>query len=97
VHAELPETVARLFWDVEPHAVDLQIHVDYVLERVMSRGDWEAMKWLRATYSQATLASFLERKGSSRLAPRELAYWSLMAGISAESSQGGGRPRWAGQ
>ena len=92
----MPASVAKLFWEVEPSSIDLGAHGDYVLERVMSRGGWEAMQWLRATYSKAALASFIERKGQARLAPRELAYWALIADVEASPRQGGGRHRWAG-
>lgn len=91
-----PASVAKLFWEVDPCAVDLEAHRDYVLERVLSRGGWEAMQWLRATYSKAALASFIERKGHARLAPRELAYWSLIAEVEAAPQQGAnGKHGWS--
>jgi hypothetical protein len=90
-----PDEVARLFWDTDPGAVDLERHQDYVMERVMSRGGWVAMRWLRETYPADALADFLRRKGQ-RLAPRELAYWSVIAGIEVPSRRGGARPGWAG-
>ena len=68
---------------------------DYVLERVMARGGWVAMSWLRCAYAPEVLADFLRRKGS-RLAPRELAYWAVIAGIEVPIPRGGGRPPWAG-
>lgn len=92
----LPPAVEVLFWEVDPAAVDLDAHADYVMERVMLRGGWDAMRWLRATYPPAALASYLERKGRQRLPPRELAYWSLIAGLPDDPLPGGGRPRWAG-
>ena len=92
---QLPEEVTRLFWDVDPDAVDLDRHRDYVMERVMSRGGWTAMRWLRARYSTRELRSFLERK-ADRLAPRELAYWALIAELDVDPAPGGGRPPWAG-
>jgi squalene cyclase len=95
VAAALPPDVARLFWDTDPERVDLRAHRDYVLERVMSRGSWTAMCWLRSTYSAEDIADFLVRKGR-RLAPRELAYWSLIAGVEFTPARGGGRPPWAG-
>ena len=92
--------VQRLFWDVDPRTVDLLRHRDYVLDRVMSRGGWAAMCWLLQAYSREDLGDFLRRRGY-RLAPRDLAYWSLIAGISvhpsAGASPGGGRPPWAGR
>jgi hypothetical protein len=95
VQGDLPAAVASLFWDVDPSSVDLEAHRDYVIERVMTRGGWEAMKWLRRTYDRDQLGAFLLRKGS-RLPPRELAYWSLIAEVDLLAGPGGGRPRWAG-
>jgi hypothetical protein len=95
VAAFLPPDVLRLFWDTEPERVDLHEHRDYVMERVMSRGGWTAMCWLRATYSPGELADFLGRKGR-RLAARELAYRALIAGIELSPAPGGARPPWAG-
>lgn len=94
--APFPEDVERLFWDVDPRSVDLVRHRDYVMERVMSRGGWAAMTWLRQVYSKEEMADFLRTKGVRRLAPRELAYWSLIAGIELPIPRGGGRPLWAG-
>jgi hypothetical protein len=91
----IPADVARLFWDIDPATLDLEHHGDYVLERVMTRGNWAAMSWLRATYSRDVLAEFLHRKGS-RLGPRDLAYWCLVAGVRMPQSPGGARPPWAG-
>jgi hypothetical protein len=91
----LPDEVRRLFWDVDPDSVDLERHRDYVLQRVMTRGGWVAMKWLRATYPDAALADFLRRKGM-RLPPRERAYWGFVAGERLEAGPGRSRPSWAG-
>src|SRR5262249_39214588 len=55
--------IALLFWDIDPAAIDLDAHRDYVMERVMSRGGWAAMRWLRATYPAEVRADFLRRKG----------------------------------
>jgi hypothetical protein len=91
----LPHEVEKLFWDTDPATIDLDRHGDYVMERIMSRGGWEAMCWLRRTFSQRRLADFLLRKGA-RLAPRERAYWALVAGVDVPTGQGGARPPWAG-
>jgi squalene cyclase len=78
-----------------PEQIDLRRHIDYVMERVMSRGGWVAMRWLRETYPPEAMSDFLRRKGA-RLAPRELAYWSLIAGLEIALPRGGARPPWAG-
>jgi hypothetical protein len=70
-------------------------HSDYVIERVMARGTWDAMCWLRDAFDAAKLVDFLERKGH-RLAPRERAYWQLVLGVRSPQVPGGGRAPWAG-
>ena len=94
--ATLPGHVVNLFWEVDPASIDLDLHRNYVLERVMSRGGWDAMQWLKATYSRQDLATFLRLRGG-RLAPRERAYWCLVAGVEVPTVPGGGRPIWAGK
>lgn len=91
----IPAELAWLFWDVDPAEIDLARHRDYVVERIMARGNWEAMRWLIRNVEREVLADFLRRKGD-RLAPRERAFWSLMAGVPYEAAPGGGRPPWAG-
>ena len=92
----IPPSVARLLWDVDLASLDLDRHRALVLERVMSRGTWEAMRWLRRRYGREEIADFLRREGARRLSPRDLAYWCLVADVDLQSSPGGGRPRWAG-
>lgn len=92
----IPEGLHELFWDVDPAAVELPRHADYVIERVMTRGGWSAMCWLRRTFSREALADFLTRK-AARLPARERAYWRLIAtGSRGPAERGGGRPAWAG-
>jgi hypothetical protein len=91
----IPAELTWLFWDVDPGAIDLARDRDYVLERVMTRGDWRAMRWLVATYPPPDLATFLRARGD-RLPPRERAFWCLIADVPCAQTPGGGRPSWAG-
>jgi len=93
--SEIPEEVAALFWETQPESIDLDAHRDYVLERLMTRGGWTVMLWIRHRYSGAQIVDFLARKGH-RLAPRERAYWNLLCGSETTVTRGGGRPPWAG-
>lgn len=92
----LPDCVARLLWDVDVEQLDPDRDRELVMERVMSRGGWEAMKWLRARYRREELAEYLRRKGARRLSPRDFAYWALICELDVEVGAGGGRPGWAG-
>lgn len=95
-HEPLPASVLRLLWDVELSEVDLDRDRALVLERVMTRGTWHAMRWLRERYPRDVLAEFVRVHGRQRLTPRDLAYWSLVTDVETSSTAGGGRPRWAG-
>ena len=94
--SDVPAEVAALFWEADPGSIDLHLHADYVMERVMTRGTWRAMTWLRRAFPREVLADFVRRKGSTSLAPREHAYWALVTGCRVAATTGGGRPRWAG-
>jgi hypothetical protein len=92
----LPDFVTRLLWDVDPTTIDPGRDAALIFERVMSRGSWDAMKWLRATFPRAALADFVRGDGGRRLAPRDRAYWALVCDVHVDVGPGGGRPSWAG-
>lgn len=52
------------------------------MARIMARGDWQAMVWLRKVYSVEKIRNFLFRKGWKVLPPRELNYWALVGDVS---------------
>jgi hypothetical protein len=54
------------------------------------------MAWLRQSYSRDDLASFVLRKGALRLSSRDLAYWSLIAGVKQGCAVPTTRPSWMG-
>lgn len=93
--SSVPVRFQSLFWDTELATIRLPEHADYVALRVMSRGTWDAMRWLRSAFDEATLRDVLARKGE-RLPPRERAYWSLVLDVPYAQQPGGGRPAWAG-
>lgn len=91
---EFPPDVKRLLWDVDPDALDPERHLDFVIERVMQRGNWSAMRWLRARLPTERLVEVLDRRGH-RLSARDYAYWRLVLGMpQSEQAAGGGRPPW---
>jgi hypothetical protein len=95
----LPEDVKRLLWDVDRAKFDADRDRALVFERVMSRGSWDAMRWLRRRYLVAEMGEFVRTRGRRVLAPRDLAYWALICDVDLGPDgpgEGGGRPRWAG-
>jgi len=92
-----PASVLRLLWDVDHESIDADRDRRLILERVMTRGTWDAMCWLRQRYSAGEIAEFLRSDAARNLSPRDVAYWSLIAGVDVPSVAGGARPKWAGR
>jgi hypothetical protein len=91
---DFPRDVRRLLWDVDPDALEGDRHLDFVIERVMTRGNRAAMTWLRTSVATERLREVLRHRGH-RLSPRDLAYWRLVCGLPNEpQAPGGGRPPW---
>jgi len=68
------------FWDCDPEHLDTIKHSDFIMYRIMERGTYDAMCWLKKTYTDHQRYLFLERKGYRVLPFRELNYWLLISG-----------------
>jgi hypothetical protein len=53
----------RLFWDTERQKLDLARHADYIITRVLEKGDLEDWNWLRWTYGEARIARVTRANG----------------------------------
>ena len=53
---KLPLAMQRLFWDTDVHKLDLARHTNYIITRVLEKGDLEDWNWLRWTYGEARIA-----------------------------------------
>jgi hypothetical protein len=91
----IPAVVQRLFWDVDPATIDIDRHRAYVMERVMTRGRWEAMQWLLAAYPTDAIRAFVEQ-AQGTLPPSVLAFWALVSDAKVTIPVSGGRPTWTG-
>jgi hypothetical protein len=78
---KIPQSVGELLWEYRIKGAIEPQWEDAVLERVMQRGGWAEMRWLTRTFDRRRLQDFLSRRGHRVLAPRELRYWSLLAGV----------------
>jgi len=83
-NASISPFLSTLFWEYDPGVIDVKRHADLIIGRVMERGSWASMLWLRKTYSEEKLISFLAKRGRRVLPPRELNYWAFMSGVSPD-------------
>lgn len=99
MNAPIPSEVLQLLWDMDPSGVLLETHASLILERVMTRGSLEAMRWLLAAFDTETMRGFVLGPRGRALPPRELAFWSTILGLTPSQvgpQTGGGRPGWTG-
>jgi hypothetical protein len=79
--SHIPTRISRLFWDLDPGSVDLDRHRHQVVHRVLLRGDWEAIQWLRGELGDDGLRDWFEQTGGRGLDPRRLRFWELVLGL----------------
>jgi hypothetical protein len=86
--AELPSAVSDLLWDVAPAELRLPQHRDFLIGRILARGTWAAVQWLRRELSDAEIAAYLQRTRGRLLSPRQLRFWELVLGLDENAVSG---------
>jgi hypothetical protein len=77
----LPPYVRELFWEYGLRDISWSRHRRFVIKRVLSHGETNALKWLRKnTTSEELRKWFMETRGRA-LDPPRLRYWELMLGL----------------
>lgn len=77
----VPVQVSHLFRDCDIEIIDPHKHAPFVLSRTMCRSDESVVSWLRLTYTDDALRSYLFTDGARKLGPRDLAYWCGKLGV----------------
>jgi hypothetical protein len=72
---EIPESVSKLLWDVEPDSVDVRRHARFLIRRVLDFGDVASVNWLRRTYSDAQIQDAIA--GGRGLAHKTFVFWDF--------------------
>lgn len=75
---DLPEDVQGLFWDVSPTDLDGTEHHDFIAERVLASGSWEAISWLRSQLGDEALRDLIRRTRGRLLSRPQLRFWQLI-------------------
>ena len=63
----------RLFWDTDPTRLYLERQADYIITRLLEKGDLAEWNWLRWTYGEARIAVTLKRRRG--LSPATVQLW----------------------
>ena len=78
----LPKELHRYFWDTDPTKVNLRLHRQFIIERLLEFGDEEAIRWLRCTFGDNAIGEVVHK--SRRLSKGTANFWRLILRIPKE-------------
>ena len=70
---KLPRPMHRLFWDTDPTRLNLERQADYIITRLLEKGDLAEWNWLRWTYGEPRIGATLKRRRG--LSPATVQLW----------------------
>lgn len=77
----LPTMLRPLFWDCNFEQIDWEDGRDFIISRVLTCGEWEAIQWLREKTGDTCLREWLELHNGGGLSPERLRFWELILHI----------------
>jgi len=81
---DLPECVRSLLHDVDVEQVDPLRDRDFLVERALTDGSWEAILWARKLVGDSGIRELIRRTRGRRLSSRQLRFWQVVLDLSEE-------------
>jgi len=79
---KIPKSLHKYFWDVDIKKIDTKSRAYFIINRLLDKGDVLAVKWIKKTYPQKTIANtFTTMRGYQ---PKVASFWSLLLKIPQE-------------
>lgn len=77
----LPKNLRILFPDYDFEELEWESDRDLVISRVLAKGDWDAVCWMRERLGDVQLQSWIERRRGRGLDAAQLRFWELVLGL----------------
>jgi hypothetical protein len=77
----LPPRLRPFFWDYNFTRLGWEADADLIIGRILSAGDWDAVRWLAKRLSKAGLEEWLRRRRGAGLSARQLRFWECVLGL----------------
>lgn len=74
----LPDFLGNLFWEHDFADLDRREDHDLIVGRILTRGSWDAVSWLRREEGEEAIRRWIERTRGRALDRRRLRYWQLV-------------------
>jgi hypothetical protein len=74
----LPDNLKTLFWECDFASLDLHQYRNFVIRRILDRGNWDAITWLRRALGDTAIKDWFLAKHGSGLDARKLRFWEVI-------------------
>lgn len=74
----LPTFLRPLFWEYDFRKLSWKQHAHLVTGKILARGDWRALVWLRRKLGDPGLREWIIRGQGRGLSRRQVRYWELI-------------------
>ncbi len=78
---ELPTSLARLFQEYDFETMDVNLHANVIMERVLEYGTWDELHWLFHHSGLTPIIEYLQQYGHRRLSKLAFNYWRKLLQI----------------
>jgi hypothetical protein len=96
----LPRKLKRFFWEYDFSELSWEEDRDLVIDRILTRGDWDSIQWLLKRIGRSELRRWIEACRGRSLEPRQLRFWEVILGIPHRRVSewiAEGEPSWRGR
>jgi hypothetical protein len=77
----LPGELRSVFWDHDFRKLRWERDRDFIISRLLSHGDWQALQWLRSQVDSVSLRNWLLARRGAGLSSRQIRFWELILGL----------------
>jgi hypothetical protein len=82
---DIPGDHAQILWDVDESSIDLDLHAEFLIARILASGSLAQVDWLRKQYGDKRIRDVLLEPGGVRhLSARDVQFWALILGIAQD-------------
>ena len=77
--AKIPTEFKKYFWDVEFDKLDFKKQKNFILDRLLNYGTFDAFKWIFNTFTNDEVKRLIRNQGKHSLSRNSYLFWGKIA------------------
>lgn len=73
---KLPKTLHNLFWDVNIQSLNEYTHKEFIIQRILEKGDFSSIRWILRRYSLDTISQIIT--SGTNLSSATVNFWKQL-------------------